>query len=189
MWYLQHGRSKGWEDSADAKNRKCPSFTAGFCYPKNSAGTADPPKQDIGCLLGDFGIIFLLHSASSSARARKMWLVFRGDNPCQLWRTRSVNVQPSPCFGDHPTLPISPPHRHFSRWKFGPLGGCRKTRFTGYNNSLKTSESNESWKAVLSFRGSVFLKTHTSFKSTKWMPFLNIWVQFFQFQIDLCYEW
>lgn len=76
MWYLQHGRSKGWEDSADAKNRKRPSFTAGFCYPKNSAGTADPPKQDIGCLLGDFGIIFLLHSASSSARAWKRGLYF-----------------------------------------------------------------------------------------------------------------
>lgn len=61
-----------------------------------------------------------------------------------------------PCFGDHPTLPVSPPHRHFSRWKFGPPGGWKKTRFTGYNNSLKKSESSESWKAVLSFRGSGF---------------------------------
>lgn len=89
-------------------------------------------------------------------------------------RARSVNVQPSPCFGVHPILPISPPHRHFSRWKFGPLGDCRKTRFTGYNNSLKTSESSESWKAVLSFRSSGFLKTHTS--HLKVLNYCHFWI-------------
>lgn len=75
MWYLQHGRSKGWEDSADANNRKRPSFTMGFCYQKNSVSTADPPKQDIGCPLRDFGIIFF-HSLSSSLQAWKCGLYF-----------------------------------------------------------------------------------------------------------------
>lgn len=62
MWYLQHGSSKGWEDSADANIRKCPSFTVGFCYQKNSVSAADPPKQDIGCPQRDFGIIFFTRS-------------------------------------------------------------------------------------------------------------------------------
>lgn len=54
--------AKGWEDSAEANNSKSPSFSVGFCYRKNSASTADPPKQDIGCPLGDFGITLFTHS-------------------------------------------------------------------------------------------------------------------------------
>lgn len=59
---MQHGRSKGWEDCVDAKNRKRPSFTAGLCYQKNSVSAADPPKQDVGCPPRDFGITLFTRS-------------------------------------------------------------------------------------------------------------------------------
>lgn len=117
MWYLQHGRSKGWEDSADANNRKCPSFTAGLCYPKNSVSPADPPKQDIECPLRDCGIIFF-HSLSFLLRAWKRGLYF-AVTTCASSAGQGQRMWGLPCFF---SLPVKP-----DTWLTAETSGLEQT--------------------------------------------------------------
>lgn len=51
-------------------------------------------NKTLGVYWGILGLLFSL--TLLLATGMKMWIVFRCDNPCQFWRTRSVDVQPSP---------------------------------------------------------------------------------------------
>ena len=87
--------------------------------------TADPPKQDIGCPLGDFGITFF--TCSPLSEGMKTGIVLHCDNPCQFGRTRLVYVQPSPFFTGCPSFTHQ--YWHVSGcWKFGPLDSWEASR-------------------------------------------------------------
>lgn len=51
-------------------------------------------NKTLGVQWGILGLFFSL--ALLLTKGMKMWVVLRCDNPCQFWRTRSLNVQPSP---------------------------------------------------------------------------------------------
>lgn len=146
MWYLQHGRSKGWEDSADANNRKCPPFTMGFCYQKNSVSTADPPKQDIGCPLRDFGITFF-HSLSSSLRAWKCGLYFAVRIRANFGGQGRL-MYSLPPFSQ--TVLLYPSILTCGGWKFESLGGGSATQEEVQRLQLGSSRS---WEAHFACSG------------------------------------
>lgn len=66
MLYLQHGKSKGWDDSsADTKNSKSLSFTPGFCYQKNSEYRRPSKTRHWASTEGFWDYFFYLLNSSS----------------------------------------------------------------------------------------------------------------------------
>lgn len=66
------------------------------------------------------------------AKGTKMWVVFRCERPCQFWRTRSTNVEPSPSFFP-PSGPSLTPTRDSEGFTVGPgrtVSPCRTFRWT-----------------------------------------------------------
>lgn len=66
----------------------------GFCYQKNSEYRRPSKTRHWVSTEGFWDYFFSLGLLLT--KGMKMWIVFRCDNPCQFWRTRSVNVWPSP---------------------------------------------------------------------------------------------
>lgn len=116
-------------------------------------------NKTLGVQWGILGLLFSL--ALLLTKGMKMWIVFRCENPCQFWRTRSVNVQLSPLFTDCSSLSINSHTGWVNVWVSGQRGRYNKKLFWDY--SKKTLE------ADLVVVKSILHDTGAGFKNWKWL--------------------